>query len=95
MEHFQEGGPAFIHIGGEAEANPIWLEYGLWHTLAQEHHAAMFILEHRYYGKSEPTPDMHTQNMKYLSSRQALEDLATFMTNMTERFEWFDIIISY
>merc|ERR1711962_1163507 len=53
-EYFQEGGPAFIHIGGEAEANPIWLEYGLWHTLAQEHHAAMFILEHRYYGKSEP-----------------------------------------
>ena len=87
MEHFQEGGPAFIHIGGEAEANPIWLEYGLWHTLAQEHHAAMFILEHRYYGKSYPTPDLHTQNMKYLSSRQALEDLATFMTNMTERFD--------
>ena len=78
MEHYQEGGPAFIHIGGEAEARPTWLEFGLWHTLAEQHNAALFILEHRYYGKSEPTSDMSTENMKYLSSRQALEDLGRF-----------------
>ena len=46
----------------------------------------MFTLEHRYYGESKPTLFMNTTNMKYLSSRQALQDLAMFMANMTERF---------
>ena len=57
-----------------------WLNYGLWSTLAAETNAAMFLLEHRFYGQSHPTEDMAIENMKYLSSRQALEDLATFMT---------------
>ena len=40
------------------------------------------LLQHRFYGQSHPTEDMAIENMKYLSSRQALEDLATFMTSM-------------
>eukprot|EP00934_Nitzschia_sp_Nitz4_P001565 Nitzschia sp. Nitz4//scaffold362_size15054//11541//13181//NITZ4_008902-RA/size15054-processed-gene-0.14-mRNA-1//-1//CDS//3329549250//1565//frame0 len=44
----------------------------------------MFALEHRYYGESYPDfgPDVSpvtTDNLKYLSSRQALEDLAHFV----------------
>ena len=89
MEHYKEGGPAFIDIGGESEASPRWaspsFEFDLWYNLAKEHNAAMFTLEHRYYGESHPTQDMSTKNMKYLSSRQALQDLAMFMANMTER----------
>ena len=46
----------------------------------------MFTLEHRYYGESKPTLNMNTTNMKYLSSRQAVQDLAMFMAKMTERF---------
>mmetsp|Transcript_4259 Transcript_4259/g.7092 ORF Transcript_4259/g.7092 Transcript_4259/m.7092 type:complete len:476 (+) Transcript_4259:77-1504(+) len=49
----------------------------------------LFSLEHRYYGESYPTflddqhgnsvPALATQNMKYLSSKQALADLANFV----------------
>merc|ERR1711983_345004 len=81
-EHYVEGGPAFIMIGGEAAANPKWMTYGQWYKWAEENGAAMFELEHRYYGKSHPT-----DNMSYLSSRQGLEDLGHFMTAMNNKYE--------
>merc|ERR1719320_844947 len=86
LEHHVEGGPAFIMIGGEAEANPKWMRYGQWYKWAQENGAAMFELEHRYYGQSQPTEDMSTDNMRYLSSRQGLEDLGHFMTAMNNKY---------
>merc|ERR1711936_1557613 len=86
LEHYAEGGPAFIMIGGEAEANPKWMTYGQWYKWAEENGAAMFELEHRYYGQSQPTEDMSTENMRYLSSRQGLEDLGHFMTAMNNKY---------
>merc|ERR1711970_944639 len=86
MEHYAVGGPAFIMIGGEAEASPGWLNYGQWYKWAEENGAAMFLLEHRYYGQSHPTEDMSTENMSYLSSRQGLEDLGHFMTAMNSNY---------
>merc|ERR1719513_223406 len=86
LEHYVEGGPAFIMIGGEAEANPKWMTYGQWYKWAEENGAAMFELEHRYYGQSQPTEDMSTDNMRYLSSRQGLEDLGHFMTAMNNKY---------
>jgi hypothetical protein len=35
-------------------------------------------LEHRYYGASNPFDNIATENLKYLSSKQALFDLAVF-----------------
>jgi pimeloyl-ACP methyl ester carboxylesterase len=84
LEHYKPGGPAFIMIGGEGEASPGWLNYGFWSNLAAEQGAAMFLLEHRYYGKSHPVEDMSDLNMRFLSSRQGLEDLATFITAMSQ-----------
>jgi len=86
MDNYKEGGPAFIHIGGEGEASPGWLNYGAWMKWAEENGAALFLLEHRYYGQSKPTEDMSTENMRYLSSRQGLEDLGHFMTAMTNTY---------
>jgi len=87
MEHYVPGGPAFIMIGGEGEASPGWLNYGQWYKWAKENGAAMFLLEHRYYGQSQPTEDMSTENMRYLSSRQGLEDLGHFMTAMNDKHD--------
>ena len=54
----------------------------------------LYALEHRYYGKSYPTFDdtdgsnqtspVTTKHLKYLSSRQALEDLAHFIRTMND-----------
>ena len=42
-------------IGGEGEANPIWMKYGAWIDYAQKLGAYCIQLEHRFYGKSHPT----------------------------------------
>ena len=60
---------AFLMIEGEYEARSSWLEYGMWYEWAQQHGAAMFVLEHRFYGQSRPRPDMSRENLEYLSSR--------------------------
>merc|ERR1719370_696033 len=82
LEHYVEGGPAFIMIGGEAEASPGWLKFGQWYKWAEQQGAALFQLEHRFYGQSQPTEDMSVENLAYLSSRQGLHDLAHFMAAM-------------
>ena len=85
MEHYKPGGPAFIMIGGEGEGNPKHIKEAQWYNWAEENGAAMFLLEHRYYGQSHPTFDLSTENMIFLSSRQALQDLAHFMTAMNNK----------
>uniref|UniRef100_A0A0N5BSD9 Serine protease K12H4.7 n=1 Tax=Strongyloides papillosus TaxID=174720 RepID=A0A0N5BSD9_STREA len=87
---YVNGGPVFLMLGGESAENAVWVEREdfEWTSLAKEHNAMLFLLEHRYYGKSRPTKDMSTQNMQYLSSRQAIEDAAAFIRGMNERFNF-------
>jgi len=47
-------------------------------VLAKKFDAGIVSLEHRYYGKSSPFKSLATENLKYLSSKQALFDLAAF-----------------
>jgi serine protease 16 len=72
--------PVFLYIGGEGPLSVGTVGSGLFmHTLAKEFGAVVVSLEHRYYGKSWPTVDMSNNNLKkYLSSAQALADLANF-----------------
>ncbi|XP_063771987.1 putative serine protease K12H4.7 [Pseudophryne corroboree] len=83
----QSSGPVFLMIGGEGAANPGWMTAGTWITYAEKMGALCLLLEHRFYGKSHPTKDMNLENLQYLSSQQALADLAHFQTVMTEKLE--------
>ena len=49
FDNYAGDGLAFLFIGGEGEASPGWLNYGMWYEWAQQHGAAMFVLEHRFY----------------------------------------------
>ncbi|CAF0815275.1 unnamed protein product [Adineta ricciae] len=77
-DHWKQGGPVFIQIGGEGPADPIWMTEGQWINYAKTHGAICVMLEHRFYGKSHPTEDLSVDNLRYLTSEQALADLATF-----------------
>lgn len=74
-------------IGGEGEATAKWMVEGAWIDYAKRFGALCFQLEHRYYGKSHPFPDLSTKNLQYLSSQQALADLATFISAMNDQFK--------
>lgn len=45
----------FLSIGGEGPADPVWMENGAWIQYAQDHNAFLFMVEHRFYGKTHPT----------------------------------------
>merc|ERR1711871_522119 len=87
---FDGTGPVFLCVGGEG---PGFTEdvvvTGTEHAhemilAAQKHKALILALEHRYYGQSLPTRDFTTANLKWLSSQQALADLAKFVSHINE-----------
>uniref|UniRef100_A0A1I8PZQ4 Serine protease K12H4.7 n=1 Tax=Stomoxys calcitrans TaxID=35570 RepID=A0A1I8PZQ4_STOCA len=78
--------PIFLMIGGEAEASKKWMHEGAWIHYAEHFGALCFQLEHRFYGKSHPTSDLSTSNLKYLTSKQALADLGAFVLAMKEKY---------
>uniref|UniRef100_A0A8R1UZ91 Peptidase n=1 Tax=Pristionchus pacificus TaxID=54126 RepID=A0A8R1UZ91_PRIPA len=51
---------------------------------ASQLNASLYALEHRYYGDSHPTEDLSVENLKYLTSRQAIEDIAEFIRQKNE-----------
>ncbi|KAG6397421.1 hypothetical protein SASPL_143588 [Salvia splendens] len=96
-------GPIFLKICGESVCSGISNDYiGV---LAKKFGAAVVSLEHRYYGKSYPFGSFSTENLRYLSSKQALFDLALFRQYYQESLNaklnkstdnpWFVFGISY
>ncbi|GAB6029846.1 Thymus-specific serine protease [Chamberlinius hualienensis] len=80
------GGPVFVMIGGEGPVSPIWNVEGAWIENAQQFQAICIQVEHRYYGESHPTADLSIDNLRYLSSEQALADLANFRTDIEQQY---------
>ncbi|KDO19209.1 hypothetical protein SPRG_15652 [Saprolegnia parasitica CBS 223.65] len=79
------GSPVFLYINGENVArNTTVTSKGLFmNVLAKKHKALIVSLEHRYYGKSQPTADLSTKNLQYLTADNALNDIATFQDHFT------------
>ena len=76
------GYPIFVFIGGEGEeaCGRLAKDKSYMYTLARQHRALLVDVEHRFYGESYPTTDMSTENLRYLTSQQALADLARIIT---------------
>ncbi|XP_046555459.1 putative serine protease F56F10.1 [Haliotis rubra] len=87
---YKPGGPIFLFVGPQTPLSPaIFTGNGAWLDYAKTFNAIGFAVEHRYYGKSQPTPDFSVNNLQYLTVEQALEDLATFIvkTNKERNFK--------
>ena len=48
-------------------------------NVGASHNALLIVIEHRYYGESQPFNTWETKNFAYLSAEQALSDLAAFV----------------
>jgi pimeloyl-ACP methyl ester carboxylesterase len=68
---------ALLYICGEAMCSGTPQNYAI--DYARELGASLLTLEHRYYGKSVPVPTLSTQNLRHLTTQQALADLAYFI----------------
>ncbi|XP_018571375.1 putative serine protease K12H4.7 [Anoplophora glabripennis] len=78
----------FLMIGGEGEASVEWMTGGAWIETATRYGAPLIQLEHRFYGASHPFEDLSVENLRFLSSRQALEDTATFINGMNQGYNF-------
>lgn len=76
-----EDAPVFLYVGCEGPITDRWAQQGLMYEWAKKLGAMMFVLEHRYYGYSQPADTWKTPDLKYLTTEQALADLAAFVTS--------------
>lgn len=83
-QFLEDGGPIFIFIGGEWAISTSFLTAGHMFDMSRDLNGIMFFTEHRYYGTSRPTPDVSTENLRFLSIDQALADLAHFIVHVKE-----------
>ncbi|XP_074561075.1 putative serine protease EDA2 [Curcuma longa] len=103
LDHYQAPkGPVFLVVCGEETCDGIYRSYIA--VLAKKFGAALVSLEHRYYGKSSPFNNLTTRNLRFLSSKQALFDMAVFRQYYQEHLNakysvaespWFVIGLSY
>ncbi|EFQ25760.1 serine carboxypeptidase S28 [Colletotrichum graminicola] len=77
---YKPGGPVIALAAGETSGNGRlpFLQKGIVAILAEATNGVGIILEHRYYGRSYPTPDFSTKNLRFLTTDQALADTAYF-----------------
>ncbi|CAL8112808.1 unnamed protein product [Orchesella dallaii] len=86
---YRLGGPVFIYLSGPGpELSVDDVESGAIAAYAEEQGAFVIGLEHRYYGKSKPTQDLSTDNLKYLTVPQTIEDIASFIRSWKARSEF-------
>ncbi|KAI5017422.1 hypothetical protein ZWY2020_042310 [Hordeum vulgare] len=81
--HDDPTGPVFLRICGESSCDGIPNDYLA--VIAKKFGAAVVTPEHRYYGKSSPFDSLTTDNLRFLSSKQALFDLAVFRQYYQEK----------
>ncbi|MBN9227047.1 S28 family serine protease, partial [Legionella steelei] len=79
--------PVFFYICGEAACTKRALN-GAIRNYAQKFHAKLVALEHRYYGESLPFNSLSTQNLRFLTTEAALDDLAYFQRHFKNEKNW-------
>uniref|UniRef100_UPI00358EA12B thymus-specific serine protease-like n=1 Tax=Myxine glutinosa TaxID=7769 RepID=UPI00358EA12B len=82
----QPYGPVFLLIGGEASLSEYDVLSGEHVDLATKFGALVVAAEHRFYGESICAAGLEMSNLQYLSSQQALADLAVLHANLSHRF---------
>lgn len=78
--------PVFLFIGGEGTLSDTSIALGEIVDLAKEHGALLVGAEHRFYGRSLNDDGLQLEEMQYLSSQQALADLATFVQHIQDKY---------
>jgi Serine carboxypeptidase S28 len=82
--YYKPGGPVIVLQSGETDGagRLIFLQKGILHELAEATSGLGVVLEHRYYGTSMPTPNLSTENLRFLTTEQAMADEAYFAQNI-------------
>ncbi|XP_067412775.1 thymus-specific serine protease [Emydura macquarii macquarii] len=79
-------GPVFLYIGGESALSQFSVLSGHHMEMAEKYGALAVALEHRFYGASINPDGLRDDSLRFLSSQQALADLASFHLFVTQKY---------
>ncbi|OJA10855.1 hypothetical protein AZE42_13461 [Rhizopogon vesiculosus] len=83
-EFYQPGGPIILMTPGEGDAegsDGYLTNKSINGLIAQQQKGATIIIEHRFFGYSNPYDDLTSQSLAVLTIQQAIDDLVYFTTN--------------
>ncbi|KAI8326127.1 peptidase S28 [Martensiomyces pterosporus] len=75
---YKPGGPIYILSPGESSLSNRYTDNSHFNSLAQRTNGLVVAVEHRFYGKSNPMPDLSGASLKYHTLENVLEDYASF-----------------
>ncbi|KAK0200130.1 serine carboxypeptidase S28-domain-containing protein [Desarmillaria ectypa] len=84
-EYYQEGGPIIFMNAGEVNAAPYYgyvTNNTINGVIAQKYGGAAIVLEHRFFGESNPYPNLNVDSFRYHTIAQAIEDNVYFARNV-------------
>lgn len=84
-EYYQEGGPIIFMNAGEVNAAPYYgyvTNSTINGVIAQKYGGAAIVLEHRFFGESNPYPNLDVTSFQYHTLAQAIEDNVYFAKNV-------------
>ncbi|RUP51801.1 serine carboxypeptidase S28-domain-containing protein [Jimgerdemannia flammicorona] len=86
--HYKANGPVIFYNAGETDATERggYVLNSTMHDLAQSLQGIVVVIEHRYYGESTPFSNYTTENLRFLNTDQALEDMANFIRTVKVTF---------
>ncbi|KAJ2003049.1 hypothetical protein GGI04_003108 [Coemansia thaxteri] len=76
---YKAGGPIFLVTPGESPVSTFYIDRSHFTELAQKTNGLVVAVEHRFYGKSNPMPDLSGPSLRYHTVENVLEDFASFI----------------
>ncbi|GLB34087.1 putative MEROPS serine peptidase family S28 [Lyophyllum shimeji] len=84
-EYYEPGGPIILSTPGEGNADGYYTyltNRTINGQIAQQQNGSTIVLEHRFYGFSNPRPDLSVESLRLHTIQQAIEDLVYFAQNV-------------
>ncbi|KAE9406811.1 hypothetical protein BT96DRAFT_987080 [Gymnopus androsaceus JB14] len=90
-EWYQQGGPIILTTPGEQSMDGFYgdlTNQSINGQIAQQQSGATIVLEHRFFGLSNPYPNLTETSLAYLTIQQAMDDLVYFAQNVESIDAW-------
>ncbi|RDB19887.1 putative extracellular serine carboxypeptidase [Hypsizygus marmoreus] len=84
-EYYEPGGPIILSTPGEGNADGYYTyltNRTINGQIAQQQNASTIVLEHRFYGFSNPRPDLSVESLRLHTLQQAIDDLVYFANHV-------------
>jgi hypothetical protein len=84
-EFYEQGGPIILMTPGEVNADGYdgyLTNLTINGQISQQQSGSTIVLEHRFYGLSNPFPDLSVQSLRVHTIQQAIDDLVYFAQNV-------------